>query len=151
METRNAEQVRIGLALLAIRIAGGTVFFYHGSGKLFGLFGGSGLAAFGQMAHLPPAVAFLVALAEFCGGVSLLTGVLTRLGAAAIMPVMLGAIFLVHGKNGFSLQQQGYEYAFTLQLMAIALLITGAGPYSLIRFLPDKFNPAGSRSAAKAD
>ncbi len=151
MKTRNAEQVRIGLALLAIRIAGGTVFFYHGSGKLFGLFGGSGLAGFIEHSHLPAFVALLVALAEFCGGVSLLTGVLTRLGAAAIMPVMLGAIFLVHGKNGFSLQQQGYEYAFTLLLMAIALLITGAGPYSLVRFLPDKLSPAGSRSAAKAE
>jgi putative oxidoreductase len=151
METRNAEQVRSGLALLAIRVAGGTVFFYHGSGKLFGLFGGPGLAGFTEHSHLPAAVAFLVALAEFCGGVSLLTGVLTRLGAAAIIPVMLGAIFLVHGKNGFSLQQQGYEYAFTLLLMAIALLMTGAGPYSLIRFLPDKFNPARSKPVARAE
>ena len=134
--TTTAEQVRVGLALLSIRLAGGLVFLYHGSGKLLGLFGGPGLQGFITASHLPPPIAFLVALAEFCGGLALLTGVLARLGAAAIIPVMLGAIFMVHGKNGFSLQHGGFEYAFTLLLMAIAILITGAGPYSLVSLIP---------------
>ncbi|HEV2471558.1 MAG TPA: DoxX family protein, partial [Chthonomonadales bacterium] len=83
-----AEQKRYGVALLSIRIAAGLVFLYHGSAILFGAFGGPGLAGFAKFTHLPAAVAFLVGLAQFAGGLAMLTGVLARLGAACVMIVM---------------------------------------------------------------
>ena len=130
------EGKQTGLALLLIRIAAGAAFIYHGSAILFGAFGGPGLQGFSQFTHLPEAVAGLVGFAQLAGGVSLLTGILARLGALAIIPVMLGAIFMVHLPHGFDITKNGFEYTLTQLLIALAVLIRGAGPYSLYYVLP---------------
>jgi hypothetical protein len=59
-----------------------------------------------------------------------------RLGAACVIVVMLGAIFLVHLPHGFDVGKGGAEYAFMQLLLAIALFITGGGAYSLTSRLP---------------
>ena len=124
---------QINAALLIIRIAAALVFLYHGSGILFGAFGGPGPAGFAAFMHMPPIIGYLVGLAQFAGGLAILTGILIRLGAVCIIIVMLGAIFIVHLPHGFDLGKNGYEYALTQLLIATALLITGAGAYSLAR------------------
>lgn len=126
-----AEDRQTALALLLIRIAAGLAFLYHGSAILFGAFGGPGLHGFAQFTHLPMPVAFLVGFAQLAGGLAVLTGVLARLGAIAIIPVMLGAILMVHLPKGFDITKGGLEYALTQLLIALAILIRGAGPYSL--------------------
>jgi putative oxidoreductase len=78
----------------------------------------------------------MVGLAQFAGGLAVLSGVLIRLGAVCIIIVMLGAIFLVHLPHGFDIGKGGMEYAFTQLLLAIAFLFTGAGAYSLAPWLP---------------
>jgi putative oxidoreductase len=133
------EQQRVGAALLIIRLAAAAAFLYHGSAILFGAFGGPGIQGFSQSTHMPVPVAFLVGLAQFGGGLAMLTGVLTRLGAAGIIAVMLGAVFMVHLPKGFDVTKGGMEYALTQLLIAIAILITGAGRYSLYYLL----RPAG--------
>ena len=85
---------------------------------------------------MPVTVGYLVGLAQFAGGLAVLTGVLTRLGAAGIALVMLGAIFLVHLPHGFDIGNGGMEYALTQLLLAIAFLLTGPGAYSLASRLP---------------
>src|SRR2546421_10160345 len=90
------DQKRTGAALLIIRLAAAAAFLYHGSAVLFGAFGGPGIQGFSESTHLPVAVAFLVGLAQFCGGLAMLTGILARLGAVGIIAVMLGAVFMVH-------------------------------------------------------
>src|SRR5207302_3904620 len=93
------------------------------------------------------AVGYLVGFAQFAGGLAMLTGVLARLGAVAIIPVMLGAIFMVHLKNGFGVTKGGFEYALTQLLIAVAILISGAGPYSLYYLL----RPAERRDVAETE
>jgi putative oxidoreductase len=127
---------QINTALLVLRIASASVFLYHGSAILFGAFGGPGPQRFAQMTHMPAVVGYLVGLAQFAGGLAILSGVLIRIGAASIIIVMLGAIFMVHLPHGFDLSKGGYEYALTQLLIALALLITGAGAYSLSPRLP---------------
>ena len=91
---------------------------------------------FSGFMHAPVVVGYLVGLAQFAGALAILSGVLIRLGAACITVVMLGAIFLVHLPHGFDIGKGGIEYALTQLLIAIALLITGAGSYSLTSWLP---------------
>ncbi|HEX5323246.1 MAG TPA: DoxX family protein [Capsulimonadaceae bacterium] len=135
---------RLDWALLLLRIAPGVVFLYHGSAILFGTFGGPGLSGFSNMTHLPVWVAALVGLAQFCGGLAILTGVLTRVGATCTAIVMLGAIFMVHLPHGFDVTKGGIEYALTQFLISVALIITGAGDYSVVRALPKYQHPHGT-------
>jgi len=127
---------RLDLALLIFRIAGALVFLYHGSAILFGAFGGPGIHGFAGFMHTPLIVGFLVGLAQFAGGLALLTGARVRVGALCIMIVMAGAIFLVHLPHGFNLANNGIEYALTQFLLSLGLFLTGGGSYSLAGILP---------------
>jgi putative oxidoreductase len=127
---------RFDAALLILRIACGIVFLYHGSAILFGAFGGPGPQRFAAFLNAPAAVGYLVGLAQFLGGLAIILGVLIRIGAVCIIIVMLGAIFLVHLHHGFDVSKGGVEFALTQLLIALALLLTGAGRYSLSAILP---------------
>ena len=127
---------QLDIALLILRIASALAFFYHGSAILFGAFGGPGPVRFAAFLHLPTAIGYLVGAAQFFGALAMLTGILIRVGAVCIIIVMLGAIFLVHLPHGFDVGKGGIEYALTQLLIAVALLITGAGGLSLEKRLP---------------
>jgi putative oxidoreductase len=126
----------MNLALLILRIACGIPFLYHGSAILFGAFGGPGPEKFAAALHMPHTVGYLVGLAQFAGGLAILSGILIRIGALCVIVVMAGAIYLVHFPLGFDIGKGGYEYALTQLLIAVALLLTGAGAYSLGVGLP---------------
>lgn len=135
-ETFLVRSERVSEALLAIRIASALAFLFHGSAILFGAFGGSGPVKFAAFLHAPAVVGYLVGLAQFCGGLAMLTGVFTRIGSLALIVVMLGAIFLVHLPHGFDIGHGGLEYALTQLLIALAVLLAGPGKYSLAPRLP---------------
>jgi putative oxidoreductase len=127
---------QLDLALLILRVACALPFLYHGVGILFGAFGGPGPRGFAAFLHAPAAVGYLVGLAQFAGGLAILTGALLRVGAVCVIIVMLGAIFLVHLPHGYDLSRNGMEYALTELLLALGLLLTGAGAHSLRGLLP---------------
>jgi putative oxidoreductase len=122
-----------------LRLAMAVVFIAHGSGKVLGSFGGPGFKAFiSEQTPFPfmrPAWLWLAAaaLSELVGGVLLLLGFLTRIGAFLIACVMLTAIVGVHSKAFFL--PSGMEYALTIFAVAIALLISGGGAASIDRAL----------------
>ena len=119
------------LALLLVRIGSAMAVLYHGSGILFGAFGGPGPAGFAGFLHVSVTIGYLVGLAQVGGGIAMLTGIFARIGAACIAIVMLGAIKMVHLKLGFDINHGGMEYALTQLLIALAILVAGAGKYSL--------------------
>ncbi len=128
--------VTISVALLILRSMLGLTLAVHGADKLFGWFGGSGFAKTTQVmqAHgFKPASfwAGLGALGELGGGLSLVLGFLTPLGAAGTFAAMLMAVVRFHWKNGFWLQKGGYEYALSLLIVSIAIGLIGPGSYSL--------------------
>ena len=132
---------------LPVRLGLGLVFIGHGAQKVFGAWGGPGLTAFmenqGRPAPLGLRPTWLwmaaAALSELLGGLLVLAGFLTRVGALSILFVMLVAVFGVHWSRGF-FQPGGYEYAFTLALMCVSLLISGGGRFSLDDALMDPRN-----------
>ena len=122
--------------LLLIRVVLGAVMAAHGAQKLFGWFGGHGLAGtggwLGSMGFRPArAQATLVGLSEFGGGLLLALGLLTPLGAAAVAGVMIVAIATVHWSNGFFSTEGGYEFNLLILAAAIGLTVTGPGEFSL--------------------
>ena len=128
---------RFHLAFLVLRISLAMVFLYHGAAILFGSFGGPGPVNFAHVMHSPVAIGYLVGLAQFGGGLAVLAGVLHRVGTVCIMIVMAGAILLVHLPHGFSLANNGYEFALSEFLLALGLLLTGPGRYSLNSLMPE--------------
>jgi putative oxidoreductase len=130
---------QLNAALLSIRIGSGLAFLFHGSAILFGAFGGPGPQGFAAFIHAPVIVAYLAGLAQLFGGLAILTGILTRIGALCIFIMMLGAIFTVHLPHGYDIGKGGMEYALTQLLIALALLLTGAGDYSFTSRLPERW------------
>jgi len=127
-----------------LRLVLGVVFFAHGAQKMLGWFGGFGFhATMGSFAHMgmPAPVALLVICTEFFGGLGLIVGLLTRIAALGIAGEMIGAIFMVHLANGFFMnwmgnqKGEGVEYHLLVIAMAAALLLRGAGAFSLDRAL----------------
>lgn len=127
---------RIDLALLLLRVASAPAFLYHGSAILLGWFGGPGPERFAAPHHWPVVIAYLIGLAQVGGGLAILSGILFRVGAASVLIVMAGAIFLVHFQYGFDVSKGGFEYALAQLLIAAALLLTGPGRYSLAFLAP---------------
>lgn len=132
------------VALTILRLVLGVVFLAHGSQKMLGWFGGYGFhGTMGFFEHLgmPAPVAFLVICTEFFGGLGLIVGLLTRIAALGIGVEMIGAIFMVHLPNGFFMnwygtqKGEGFEYHLLAIATAAALLLRGAGAFSLDRAL----------------
>lgn len=126
----------IDLAILVLRLVLGVVFIVHGGQKLFGWMGGSGVKGVkGMMISLgcanPGLLAWMATLSEIGGGLLVLIGLLTPLAGALIISTMIVAIYTVHFKNGFLAGNRGYEYNLSLSAMALALVLTGAGRFSI--------------------
>ena len=122
--------------LLLIRLVFGLTLAAHGAQKLFGWFGGGGprgtAAMFGKLGFRQPlALAVLAGLSELGGGVLLALGLLTPLGAFALVVVMLIAIATVHWEKGFWSTAGGYEFNLAILAAALAVVATGPGRFSL--------------------
>lgn len=124
---------KVDVSLLLVRLVVGTIFAAHGSQHLFGTFHGPGLAGTVQMLGK---VGYLVAVGEFFGGIGLFFGFLSRFSAAANIVIMLGAIEMVHFKNGFFLQNGGFEFNLALIGLLLPVLILGPGAYAVGVKLP---------------
>ncbi|WP_454565306.1 DoxX family protein [Pseudomonas sp. AIG] len=129
---------RAGYGLTILRIAVGVIFAAHGSQKLFGLFGGYGLAGTAQYMdsiglHPGYLMATLAGGTEFFAGLALIIGLLVRPAALGLTFLSLVAIFTVHISNGLFMANNGYEFALALLGGSLAVLIEGAGKLSVDR------------------
>jgi putative oxidoreductase len=118
-----------------IRVANGLLLVRHGAQKLFGAFGGGGVAGNSQCLEIigyAPGFAGALALGslEFFGGFLLALCLFTRHVAAAVVVLMFEAIRF-HWGNGFFWPDGGFEYPLLWGIVALSFVIRGGRPYLL--------------------
>ncbi|MBT8141280.1 MAG: DoxX family protein [Gammaproteobacteria bacterium] len=106
-----------------IRLSLAATFLYHGYGKF-------PVADFAAVMGMAAPLAWAVAISELVAGVALLAGaftkdIITRLGAAIVVVIMIGAIFMVHLKNGFDVMNGGMEFQLLMLATGLYLLVKG--------------------------
>jgi putative oxidoreductase len=119
---------------LVLRLTGGGALLPHGWAKVKGGWGrqsGEWVKGMG----VPPVAARLVTLLEFFGGVLLMVGLLVPL-VAAFLVIQFAAIIVMKASKmqaGFmgAGGKPGFEIDVTYLLLALAILLLGAGAYSL--------------------
>ena len=130
---------------LLLRVSLAVVMFPHGAQKALGWFGGSGFASsmafFTDKMGIPAVFAFLAITTEFLGPLALLFGFLTRIAAFAVGFDILVAALLVHIHFGFFMnwlgkqKGEGIEFDLLLWAIALALIVQGAGAFSIDRVI----------------
>lgn len=131
-------------ALTVLRIAAGLMIWPHGAQKLLGLFGGYGVEGtlgFFTSMGIPPFLGWAAILAEFFGGIALVTGLLTRPAALGVLATLAVAALTVHLPNGFFMNWSGQQKGEGIEFFLLALPVLGvvawkgAGAWSVDRFL----------------
>jgi putative oxidoreductase len=96
---------------------------------------------FTQQMHIPALFAFLAIAAEFAGSIGLIVGALSRVAAFGIAATMVVAMLTVHTANGFFMnwtgaqKGEGFEYHLLAIALAVVVMISGAGRWSLDRLV----------------
>lgn len=122
--------------LLIARMVFGLLMAAHGTQKLFGWFGGYGLAGTGgffeQLGFRPGKFfAATAASTEIAAGLLIAFGLLGPLGPALVISVMIVAMATVHWQHGLFAQSNGIEVPLLYAAAAVALALTGFGAYSM--------------------
>ncbi len=104
-----------------LRVSLAATFLYHGATKF---------PVEGPMMGMPVAMVWMLALAELAAGAMLIAGafgkeILTRLGALIVIVVMIGAIAMVHAKNGFNVMNGGMEFQILMLVTGLYLAAKG--------------------------
>ncbi|HYH08175.1 MAG TPA: DoxX family protein [Thermoanaerobaculia bacterium] len=129
-----------------LRITLGLVMIPHGLQKTIGWFGGygfEGTMGFFTSIGIPAFLGFLAIAAESAGAIALVAGFTTRIAALGILANMVVA-GVMHSANGFMMnwsgtqKGEGFEYHILAGAMALALVIGGAGRWSLDRVLANR-------------
>jgi putative oxidoreductase len=126
----------VNLALLALRMAAGLMFFAHGWNHLARMREGPGVSNwFASLGLRPgPVHAWLVTVTELGAGPLLVLGFLTPLAAAALTGVAVVAWITNHRKAGFFAFRrptEGWEYVMILTVLGVALGALGPGEWSI--------------------
>jgi putative oxidoreductase len=143
LDSETAAASRTNVVALILRLSLAAVFLFHGLDKIINGYGGTTWVNEmyqRDVGKLPSASSFetlagtqlLVSWGEFLGGLALLAGLLTRWAALGEIIIQLGAVCLVTAPRGFHFERGGgYEYNIALISMCLALLILGAGKWSV--------------------
>lgn len=121
-----------GIGLL--RVSLGAMFIAHSVVLKHFVYTLPGTAQYFESIGLPAVLAYGVFWLEAIGGAALVLGVGTRIAAAALVPVLVGATW-AHGGNGwvFSNANGGWEYPLYLTVLAGAQVLLGEGAFALSR------------------
>ena len=119
------------IAALLLRLALGTMFVAHGLLKVM-VFTLPGTVGFFEQVGFPGWLAYIVTFAEIGGGVLLLAGIAVPAVSIALLPVLLGALY-VHWGSGwvFSSPNGGWEYPAFLAVVSVVQALLGPGRFAV--------------------
>ena len=119
-------------AAFLLRISLGIVLIAHSLYLKLAVFTLAGTAQFFTSIGLPSSLAYAVFTIEAIAGIALLLGFHSRIAAAAVVPVLLGATW-AHWPAGwlFSNANGGWEYPLFLTLTAVVVALLGDGKFAL--------------------
>ena len=122
------------LAATILRVSMGILFLAHAGLKLF-IFTPSGTAAYFASLGLPGPLAYVVIAAELFGGIALILGVYSRWVSLALVPILLGSIYVPHGAAGFIFSNEGggWEFPAFWAVTLVVQALLGDGAYALKR------------------
>lgn len=144
------DQRNAAYAALLLRVALGTMFVAHSLVLKFFVFTLAGNAQFFASIGLPAALGYVVFAAELAGGILLILGVQSRWVALALLPILVGAVW-VHAPNGwmFGYPNGGWEYPAYLAVLAVVQALLGDGAYALSPSRPFSARVAPSAALAR--
>lgn len=137
----------LDLGLLVLRLVLGGTMGAHGLQKLFGSFGGPGIDGFADVLEQfgytsqTTLLSWITALSETVGGLLLVFGLFTPIGAAAILGVTANIVYLKFSGGFFVGQGTGFEYELLLAAAAFTLLFTGPGRVAVDKNTPWRRKP----------
>ena len=73
----------------------------------------------------------LIMAAHLIGGLLLAFGYQTRFAAAIQLPVLFGAVFFIHFKEGLIAAGQSLELSILVMFLLFVFLLFGSGPFSI--------------------
>jgi putative oxidoreductase len=111
-----------------LRVALGIMFIAHSVVLKYFVFTLAGTAQYFDSIGLPASLAYVVFALEAIGGVLLVLNIATRWVAIALIPVLLGAMW-VHLGNGwvFSAPNGGWEYPLFLIVISVVVALQSYG------------------------
>lgn len=120
-------------AILLLRVGLGILFIAHGLLKLL-VFKPAGAYGYFKSLGLPGSLAYVTMAGELLGGTALILGIVPRYVALVLVPLIVGTIVTVHGKNGwmFSNKDGGWEYPAFWALALVILFLLGDGAWALV-------------------
>lgn len=83
-----------------------------------------------EFSLLPAAVVHYVSFVHLLGGLMLAVGLLTRLTAFLQIPILAGAVFLVHWQDGLLAADQSLEFSALVLFLLVVVFLWGAGRWS---------------------
>lgn len=111
-------------AAALLRVSLGVMFIAHSVVLKWLEYGLAGTAAYFESIGLPPVTAYLVFIAEAVGGALLVANIATGWVSLALIPVLVGALW-VHAGNGwvFSNTDGGWEYPLYLIVISVVVAL----------------------------
>ena len=94
----------------------------------------------GHMLIIPSFIIHYIVIAHLCGGILLAAGLLTRFAAIIQIPIIIGAIFTVHLKEGLFQVSQNLEFTILLLFILILLSLCGSGKVSADHYMQLEYN-----------
>jgi putative oxidoreductase len=136
--------------MLSLRIVVGITFLVHGLDKLSDISGAEQLFA-SYSIPAPGLMAPFVGVTETVGGLLLIAGLATRLASAALTIDMAVALATAHEDLKFFAADGGVELEVLLVGASLALVLAGAGRFSLDEVLDlSRHLPRARRTPADA-